>query len=83
MKLIDFPHFCLFFMTLCKKRVSLIIKSLGLRGYIEGGYYLLKRPSTVGIIRMRVLFEGGPYMRKYGRYSTPNSSCAAQPVFEK
>ena len=22
--------------------------------------------NTEGIIRMRVLFEGGPYMRKYG-----------------
>ena len=36
------------------------------RGYIEGGYYFFTRPSTAGIIRMRVLFEGGSYMRKYG-----------------
>ena len=25
-------------------------------------------PSTAGIIRMRVLFEGGSYLRKYGNY---------------
>ena len=37
------------------------------RGYIEGGYYLFTRPSSAGIIRMRVLIEGGSYMRKYGR----------------
>ena len=37
------------------------------RGYIEGGYYFFTRPSTAGIIRVRVLFEGGSYMRKYGR----------------
>ena len=37
------------------------------RGYIEGGYYFFTKPSTAGIIRMWVLFEGGPYMRKYGK----------------
>ena len=36
------------------------------RGYIEGGYYKPFHGITAGIIRMRVLFEGGPYMRKYG-----------------
>ena len=35
------------------------------RGYIEGGYYFFIRPSTAGIIRVRVLFEGGSYLRKY------------------
>ena len=38
------------------------------RVYIEGGYYFFRRTSAAGIIRMRVLFEGGPYMRKYGIY---------------
>ena len=36
------------------------------RGYIKGGYYFSIRPSTAGIIRVRVLFEGGSYLRKYG-----------------
>ena len=36
------------------------------RGYIEGGYYSFTRPSTARIITVRVLFEGGSYMRKYG-----------------
>ena len=36
------------------------------RGYIEGGYYFFIRPSSAGIIRVRVLFEGGSYLRKYG-----------------
>ena len=36
------------------------------RGYIEGVYYSFIRPSTVGIIRVRVLFKGGSYLRKYG-----------------
>ena len=39
------------------------------RVYIEGGYYFFTRPSTAGIIRVRVLFEVGPYMRKYGNYN--------------
>ena len=39
------------------------------RGYIEGGYYFFTRPSSAGIIRMRVLFEGGSYMRKYGKWN--------------
>ena len=29
----------------------------------------LRHSMQVHIIRMRVLFEGGPYMRKYGMYS--------------
>ena len=37
------------------------------REYIEGGYYQPFLGFTVGIIRMRVLFAGGPYMRKYGK----------------
>ena len=37
-----------------------------LRGLIEGGDYFSTRPSTAGIIRVRVLFEGGSYLRKYG-----------------
>ena len=36
------------------------------RGYIEGGSYFSTKPSTAGIIRVWVLFEGGSYMRKYG-----------------
>ena len=36
------------------------------RVYIEGGYYSFTRPSTAGIITVRVLFEGESYMRKYG-----------------
>ena len=43
------------------------------RGYIKGGYYLFTRPSTAGIIRVRVLFEGGSYLRKYGTYAPPCS----------
>ena len=35
------------------------------RGYIEGGYYQSFPVITVGIIRTRVLFKGGPYMRNY------------------
>ena len=38
------------------------------RGYIEGGYYFSIRPSTACIIRVRVLFEGGSYMRKYSTW---------------
>ena len=38
------------------------------RGYIEGGYYLIFPGITAGIIRVRVLFEGGSYMRKYGKW---------------
>ena len=70
MKLIDLPHLCLFFMTPCKKCAILIINVFEYcpRGYIEGGYYFFTRISTAGTIRMRVLFEGGPYMRKYGTY---------------
>ena len=30
------------------------------------GYFFFTRPSSAGIIRMRVLFKGGSYMRKYG-----------------
>ena len=39
------------------------------RGYIEGGYYQPFPEIAAGIIRMWVLFEGGPYMRKYGKLS--------------
>ena len=55
-------------MTPWKKRAILMINVFKQcpRGYIKGGYYLLTRPSTAGIIRVRVLFEGGSYMRKYG-----------------
>ena len=38
-----------------------------LRALLEGGYYKPFPGITAGIIRMRVLFEGGSYMRKYGR----------------
>ena len=37
-----------------------------LRALLEGGYYKPFPGITAGIIRMRVLFEGGSYMRKYG-----------------
>ena len=36
------------------------------REYIEGGFYQPFLGFTAGIIRMRVLFAGGPYMRKNG-----------------
>ena len=37
------------------------------RGDISrAGVIFFIRPSTAGIIRVRVLFEGGSYMRKYG-----------------
>ena len=45
------------------------------RGYIEGGYYFFTRPLTAGIIRMWVLFEGGPYMRKYGNHPILSPIC--------
>mgnify|MGYP006888702939 FL=1 len=32
----------------------------------ESWYYQLFPGATAGIIRMQVLFKGGPYMRKYG-----------------
>jgi hypothetical protein len=37
--------------------------------YIKGVYYYPYLGITAGIIRTRVLFEGGPYMRKYGMYT--------------
>ena len=43
------------------------------RVLIEGGYYFFTRPSNAGIIRMRVLIEGGSYMRKYGTRNKKNS----------
>ena len=43
------------------------------RGYIKGGYYFFKRLSSAGIIRVRVLFERGSYLRKYGMYVTIRS----------
>ena len=42
------------------------MRILVLRVLIEGGYYFFIRPSNGGIIRVRVLFEGGSYLRKYG-----------------
>ena len=35
---------------------------------VEGGDHYLFFGITEGIIRTRVLIEGGPYMRKYGMY---------------
>ena len=35
-------------------------------GIYRGWVLFFIRPSTAGIIRVRVLFEGGSYMRKYG-----------------
>ena len=51
-----------------EKRATLMIKGFKyyLQGYIEGGYYFFTKPSTAGNIRVRVLFEGGSYMRKNG-----------------
>ena len=38
------------------------------RGDISrAGIIFFIRPSTAGIIRVRVLFEGRSYMRKYGK----------------
>ena len=53
-----------------QKRAILMINSFEYypRRYIEDGYYFLTRPSTAGIIRVRVLFKGGSYMRKYGTF---------------
>ena len=61
---------CLFFMTPYKKRAILMINVFEYcpRAYIEGGHYFFIRPSSAGIIRVRVLFEGGSYLRKYGTY---------------
>ena len=58
------------------------------RGYIEGGYYSFIRPSSAGIIRMRVLIKGGPYMRKYGNSVISSmfifrSRCCYRYSFEK
>ena len=57
--MIDFPH-------LGMQKTRDFVFEYCPRGYIEGGYYFFTRPSTAGIIRMRVLFEGGSYLRKYG-----------------
>ena len=43
-----------------------------LRALLEGGYYKPFPGITAGIIRMRVLFEGGSYMRKYGSQTSTN-----------
>ena len=53
-----------------QKRAILIIDVFEYypRVYIKGGYYSFRRTSAAGIIRVRVLFEGGSYMRKYGIY---------------
>jgi hypothetical protein len=76
MKLIHFPHFVCSLRRHAKKHAIFIINTSGIsgfnvfeycpRGYIEGRYYFFIRPSTAGSIRVRVLFEGGSYMRKYG-----------------
>ena len=60
MKLIDFPNLGM------QETRDFVFKYCP-RGYIEGGYYFFTRPSTAGIIRVRVLFEGGSYLRKYGK----------------
>ena len=57
--LIDFPHLCLFLW----RNFDLNVFEYSPRGYIEGGYYFFI--SAAGIIRVRVLFEGGSYTRKY------------------
>ena len=48
-----------------QKSAILLINVFEYWGYIEGGYYQPFPVITVGIIRTRVLFVGGPYMRKY------------------
>ena len=67
-------YLCLFFMKQCKKRAILILKTsrfAGLssniaRGDISrAGIIFFIRLSTAGINRMRALFKGGSYMRKY------------------
>ena len=69
MKFIDFSHLCLFFMTPLQKTHNFDNKDFEFcpLGYIEGRYYLFTKPSTAGTIsiRMQVLFEGGPYLRKH------------------
>ena len=46
-------------------RMSILIKSeYRISSYKARGYYFFIRPSTAGIIRMRVLFEGGYYFLK-------------------
>ena len=37
-------------------------------GIYQGRVLFFTKPSTVGTIRMRVLFEGGSYLRKYGKH---------------
>ena len=37
-------------------------------GIYRGRVLFFTRPSTAGIIRVWVLFEGGSYLRKYGIY---------------
>ena len=63
--MIDFPH-------LGMQKTRDFVFEYCTRGYIEGGYYFFTRTSTAGFIRMRVLSEGGSYLRKYGKYSRCN-----------
>ena len=62
MKLIDFPPLG----TLGMQKTRDFVFEYCPRGYIEGGYYFLTKPSTAGFIRMRVVLERGSYLRKYG-----------------
>ena len=56
--MIDFPHLGM------QKTRDFVFEYCPRGGYIEGGYYFFTRPSTAGIIRMRVLFEGWYYCLK-------------------
>ena len=41
--------------------------------FIQRSQYIKPKVTVhkcAGVIRTRVLFEGGPYMRKYGKYNT-------------
>ena len=47
----------------------IILNSLQMRVLLENTTFLLHKIVRIAdIIRLRVLFEGGPYMRKYGIY---------------
>ena len=62
-------------MTWIKKKICLQTLPAG----IYQGRGLLSIPwLTAGIIRMRVLFEGGSYMRIYGKYNCTTSSLSDQ-----
>ena len=47
--------------------------------YKNRGYYFFTRPSTAGIIRMRVLFEGVDYSKKL---STLKVKQALMPLYD-